>query len=302
MLGKTFNNLLNRYTYDLAPARNIHDIYGFSEPASHKMEILIEMYHNTVVTLSIILGAIMLLIGIITYWYRSSKNLYPIRFLKSAEYLVDALFVFVPIIIVYYLAVPAVGFIINNDKLLSYVDTPFSLEITGHQWYWSYVIHALENNAFFSLFFIIPDSNSESLLHSGITDLKVEFDQVLNLESKTAVRLFEVNKHVVLPAEQLIKCEVSSDDVIHSWALPQLGIKVDAIPGRVQSFVMKSERCGIFYGQCSELCGVNHGFMPIVVEFVEMEAFYDFLVKELNYRPYKVILAIIKESGLLKLD
>ncbi len=109
--------------YEINPSYKIHNLYGFSEPASQKMEILIEMYHNTVVSLSYILFAIIFAIIVTVYYFRSSKNLYAIPFQKS----VDALFVFVPIIIIYYLAVPAVGFIINNDKLIAYLDTPIVL-------------------------------------------------------------------------------------------------------------------------------------------------------------------------------
>jgi len=93
---------------------------------------------------------------------------------------------------------------------------------------------------------------------------------------------------------EYIRCFVTSEDVIHSWALPQVGVKIDAIPGRIQSFILKSIKCGIFYGQCSELCGVNHAFMPIVVEFVELESFFDWIIKEMNIRSYKYLLNIWK--------
>lgn len=289
MLNSIFYSLFDKYTYDFSPELNIHSIYGFSEPASQRMQTIIEMYHNTVVTLSYILITIILVIAITVYFFRSTKNLYPIHFKKPVEYLVDALFVFVPIIIVYYLTVPAVGFILHTDRSIAYVDTIFSIEIVGHQWYWTYFLNALENNFIFDLLYVL---NSELDINNIIStdEYKLEFDQLIDLEAKKATRCFEVNKHLVLPVHELIRCVLTSEDVIHSWALPQLGIKVDAIPGRVQSFMLKSDRCGVFYGQCSELCGVNHAFMPIVVEFVESDSFYDWWVKELNYRPYKFIL------------
>lgn len=271
--------------YEINPSHKIHNLYGFSEPASQKMEILIEMYHNTVVSLSYILFAIIFAIIVIVYYFRSSKNLYAIPFKKSVEYLVDALFVFVPIIIIYYLAVPAVGFIINNDKLIAYLDTPITLEVVGHQWYWSYGIYGEESNYLMDLFQLLP---LEAWNGSG--DWKVEFDQLIDLEVQKNLRCFEVNKHVILPIKELIKCEVHSEDVIHSWALPQLGVKIDAIPGRVQLVSIKAERTGVFYGQCSELCGVNHAFMPAVLEFVEEDSFVDWMMKEMQSRPYKLML------------
>ncbi len=271
--------------YEINPSHKIHNLYGFSEPASQKMEILIEMYHNTVVSLSYILFAIIFAIIVTVYYFRSSKNLYAIPFQKSVEYLVDALFVFVPIIIIYYLAVPAVGFIINNDKLIAYLDTPITLEVVGHQWYWSYGIYGEESNYLMDLFQLMPLEP-----WNGSGEWKVEFDQLIDLDVQKNLRCFEVNKHVILPIKELIKCEVHSEDVIHSWALPQLGVKVDAIPGRIQLVSIKAERTGVFYGQCSELCGVNHAFMPSVLEFVEEDSFVDWMMKEMQSRPYKLML------------
>jgi heme/copper-type cytochrome/quinol oxidase subunit 2 len=270
--------------HEINGSYKIHNLYGFSEPASQKMEILIEMYHNTVVTLSYILFGIIFAIVVTVYYFRSSKNIRAIPFKKSVEYLVDGLFVFVPIIIIYYLAVPAVGFIINNDKLIGYLDTPITLEVTGHQWYWSYGIYGEESSYLMDLWNVLPLTGWKT------GEWKVEFDQLIDLEVQKNLRCFEVNKHVVLPVKELIKCEVHSEDVIHSWALPQLGVKVDAIPGRVQLVSVKAERSGIFYGQCSELCGVNHAFMPAVLEFVEEDSFVDWMMKEMQYRPYKVML------------
>lgn len=273
--------------YEINPTEKIQKIYGFSEPASQKMEILVEMYHNTVVSLSYILFAIIFAIVITVYKYRSSKNQYAMPFQKSVEYLVDALFVFMPIIIIYYLAVPAVGFIINNDKLIAYLDTPMTLEVVGHQWYWSYGIYGEESNYVMEMYNILP-------LEKFQGEWKVELDQLIDLEVQKNLRCFEVNKHVILPMKELIKCEVHSEDVIHSWALPQLGVKVDAIPGRVQLVSIKAERTGVFYGQCSELCGVNHAFMPAVLEFVEEDSFVDWMMKEMQYRPYKLMLKEIE--------
>jgi cytochrome c oxidase subunit 2 len=96
-------------------------------------------------------------------------------------------------------------------------------------------------------------------------------------------RLLAVDKRLILPSNAYINLSITSEDVIHSWALPQLGIKVDAIPGRIAEYVFFANFNGIYYGQCSELCGVNHGFMPICVETV---SYFD----SLNFNPSKLIL------------
>jgi heme/copper-type cytochrome/quinol oxidase subunit 2 len=99
-----------------------------------------------------------------------------------------------------------------------------------------------------------------------------------------------VYKRLIIPVNNLIKATVTSQDVIHSWAIPQLGIKYDAVPGRLISFILHSNVLGIFYGQCSELCGVNHAFMPICVQAVESDIFLDWVLCSLNINPSKQIL------------
>jgi heme/copper-type cytochrome/quinol oxidase subunit 2 len=116
---------------------------------------------------------------------------------------------------------------------------------------------------------------------------------MMDLEAVKEKKYLSVNKVLVLPANEYIRVLITSEDVIHSWALPQLGIKVDAIPGRMQIFLCYSNRFGVFYGQCSELCGVNHGFMPICVEFVPGSFFLDWYLKNLEVRPYKLLLSLV---------
>ena len=87
------------------------------------------------------------------------------------------------------------------------------------------------------------------------------------------LRLLEVDKRVVVPVDAHIRMLITASDVIHSWAVPSLGIKIDAVPGRLNQVSVFVKRCGVYYGQCSELCGVNHAFMPIVVEAVMPEYF-----------------------------
>jgi len=112
----------------------------------------------------------------------------------------------------------------------------------------------------------------------------------METEASVDLKYLLTNKSLVLPVLHYIKVLITSEDVIHSWALPQLGIKVDAIPGRIQMFLLNSNYCGLFYGQCSELCGVNHAFMPINVEFVQDYQFVDWYLKNIDIRPYKIIM------------
>jgi heme/copper-type cytochrome/quinol oxidase subunit 2 len=207
--------------------------------------------------------------------YNAESNPFPRHFEKSIESTLDVLFVIFPTAIIIYLLIPSLGFIFNNETAL---ETVFELDVIGHQWYWSYE-YSLSIGI--TLYDIFADENT--LFN------RIEFDSLLDVEA-TYNRLLQVDKRVIIPVNTLIKATVTSQDVIHPWAIPQLGIKYDAIPGRLISFILHSNVLGIFYGQCSELCGVNHAFMPICVQAVENDIFLDWVLCSLNINPSKQIL------------
>ena len=120
--------------------------------------------------------------------------------------------------------------------------------MTGHQWDWSYAYPDLNINF---------DSNL-------VQDESLEPGQP---------RLLTVDQHVVVPVGAVVRVQATADDVIHSWSVPAFGVKIDAVPGRLNETWFKAERPGTFYGQCSQLCGINHGFMPIQIEAVSKEDF-----------------------------
>ena len=121
------------------------------------------------------------------------------------------------------------------------VDFLCTLKVIGHQWYWRYKIDGL---------------------------LNFEMDSYIDLEN--GVRLLDVDNRVVIPAQEYVRALITSRDVIHSWALPSLGVKIDAIPGRLNQFVFIVIIHSIIHGQCREICGVNHSFIPIVLEAVRL--------------------------------
>jgi cytochrome c oxidase subunit 2 len=130
-----------------------------------------------------------------------------------------------------------------------------TLKVTGHQWYWSYAY---------------PDQGDFT------------FDSILVAEEdleEGQLRLLTVDNRVILPVDTNIQVLITSDDVIHNWAIPSLGMKIDATPGRVNERWVRIDEEGMYYGMCSELCGVNHGFMPIQVEAVSKEAFAEWVEK-----------------------
>ena len=135
-----------------------------------------------------------------------------------------------------------------------------TLKIIGHQWYWSYEYSDP-----------IQEENGSETLHDGIA-----FDSYMIAESDLMMgqlRLLEADNRVALPVNRHIRLLVTSADVLHSWAVPSFGIKVDACPGRLSQASLYILREGTYYGQCSEICGANHGFMPITVNVKEPKEF-----------------------------
>jgi cytochrome c oxidase subunit 2 len=248
---------------------------GFTEPANDTMYSIILLLSEMTILLSFIFLAVFFTLMCIINLFNWETNPYPRHFEKTVESTLDVLFVIFPTIIIIYILIPSLGFIFNNETL---VQTVFNLDIIGHQWYWSYE---------YSLFIGV------SLYDIFLDDLsivyKLEFDSLLDVEA-TNNRLLTVDKRVVIPVNTLIQATITSQDVIHSWSVPQLGIKYDAIPGRLVNFVLNSNVLGIFYGQCSELRGVNHAFMPICVQAVETDIFLDWILISMNVNPSGIIL------------
>jgi len=140
-----------------------------------------------------------------------------------------------------------------------------TLKIIGHQWYWSY------------------EYSDYSTIEGGES---LNFDAYMvttpDLEVHGRFRLLEVDNRVVLPTNSHIRLLITAADVLHSWAVPSFGIKVDACPGRFSQASLFLKREGVYYGQCSEICGVNHGFMPIVVKGVPTSTYVSWIKTKLS--------------------
>nr|YP_007625370.1 cytochrome c oxidase subunit II [Nasua nasua]ADG22797.1 cytochrome c oxidase subunit II [Nasua nasua] len=164
---------------------------------------------------------------------------------------VETVWTVLPAIILILIALPSLRILYMMDE----INNPsLTVKTMGHQWYWSYEYTDYEDLNFDS--YMIPTQE----LKPG--DL----------------RLLEVDNRVVLPMEMTIRMLISSEDVLHSWAVPSLGLKTDAIPGRLNQTTLTAVRPGLYYGQCSEICGSNHSFMPIVLELVPYSHFEEWSI------------------------
>jgi cytochrome c oxidase subunit 2 len=160
------------------------------------------------------------------------------------------------------IAVPSFALLYSMDEV---IDPAITLKVVGHQWYWSYEY-----------------SDHKRPSEFGATEYvgNVSFDSYMVPDEELRVgelRLLEVDNDVVLPIDTHIRVLITSADVLHSWAVPALGVKMDAVPGRLNQVSLFIKRHGAYYGQCSELCGVNHGFMPICVHAVTMKQYLAWL-------------------------
>lgn len=251
-------------------------LMGFSKPANDTMQSIIVLLSEMTILLTYIFFGVFLALAYIIDVYSASNNPIPRHFEKTIESTLDVIFVIFPTVIIIFLLVPSLGFIFNNETS---IETIFNINIIGHQWYWSYE-------------YIIPSIGSHlyDLVTNQYSNINViEFDSLLDQEA-IYNRLLQVDKRLVIPVNILIQGTVTSQDVIHSWAVPQLGIKYDAIPGRLITFIISSNVEGISYGQCSELCGVNHAFMPICIQAVELSIFFNWILLSLNFNPCELIL------------
>nr|YP_009649160.1 cytochrome c oxidase subunit II [Blarina hylophaga]QDA22167.1 cytochrome c oxidase subunit II [Blarina hylophaga] len=159
---------------------------------------------------------------------------------------VETIWTILPAIILILIALPSLRILYMMDE----INNPtLTVKTVGHQWYWSYEYTDYDELNFDS--YMIPT-----------TDLK-----------PGDLRLLEVDNRAVLPMEMTVRMLVTSEDVLHSWAVPSLGLKTDAIPGRLNQTTLLATRPGLYYGQCSEICGSNHSFMPIVLELVPLKVF-----------------------------
>nr|YP_010267096.1 cytochrome c oxidase subunit II [Arcte coerula]UIF93627.1 cytochrome c oxidase subunit 2 [Arcte coerula]UNP54906.1 cytochrome c oxidase subunit 2 [Arcte coerula] len=211
--------------------------------ASPLMEQIIFFHDHTLI--------ILIMITILVGYLMSSLlfNKYINRFLLEGQ-MIELIWTILPAITLIFIALPSLRLLYLLDELNNPLIT---LKSIGHQWYWSYEYSDFHNIEFDS--YMIPT----------------------NELSPNNFRLLDVDNRIVLPMNNQIRIMVTATDVIHSWTIPSLGVKVDANPGRLNQTNFFINRPGIFYGQCSEICGANHSFMPIVVESISIKNFINWI-------------------------
>lgn len=211
----------------------------FQDAASPIILQIISFHDLTLVILTLV-------ISVVTYaLYAIIANSYTNRYLIEAQE-IETVWTILPAIILLFLALPSLRLLYLTDELSQ---PGITLKAIGHQWYWRYE-------------------------YSDFIDVEID-SYIVPVSDLTPgeFRLLEVDNRVVLPIHLEIRVLVTAADVIHSWTVPSLGVKVDAIPGRLNQLGFTISQPGVFYGQCSEICGANHSFIPIAIESVNLKSF-----------------------------
>lgn len=219
------------------------------QPAATEVMKDIENLHNFVmVILSGVVVVVFLLLLYICLRFNAKAN--PVSNKFAHNVFIEVVWTIIPAILLVIIAVPSFRTLYYAEKT---PEADLTVKVVGYQWYWHYSY---------------PDNGD------------VEFDSYMLRDEQLKpgnLRLLEVDNRLVIPAGRIVKFLITAGDVIHSFAVPAFGVKKDAIPGKINEIWVKVDKPGIYYGQCSELCGVNHGFMPIAIEVVSEEEFEVFI-------------------------
>lgn len=228
---------------------------NFQTPATEIMEKIVDLHHDVMFFLVLIVTFVSwILVRTISLY--NSDNTETLRVAFSHHTLLEKVWTYIPAVILVLIAAPSFSLLYSIDAL---VEPKITMKAIGHQWFWTYETTDM------------------------VSAKDVNFDSYMVAEDELAIgglRLLEVDNRLTLPVRTNIRMLITAVDVLHSWTVPAFGLKMDAVPGRLNQVSLYINRPGVYYGQCSELCGVNHSFMPIVVNAVAAEEYVEWIKKQ----------------------
>lgn len=231
---------------------------GYQKSVTSVMDDLVFMHDYILLPIITAISIFVLFLILYAVWkFKASKNPNPTK--TSHNTLLEVLWTVIPCLILVVIAIPSFKLLYKQDVIPK---ADITIKAIGYQWYWGY----------------------------EYPDQKIAFEASM-IETKDLKpgqpRLLATDKHVVVPVNKVVKVLITANDVLHAWALPAFGVKRDAVPGRINETWFKAEKEGIFYGQCSELCGIKHAFMPITVEVVSEEKYKEWVeMAKVKYAMY----------------
>lgn len=220
------------------------------QPAATPMKArMIDFHDNLLLPVTVAIAVfvmILLLIVIVRFNHRAN----PVPSKTTHNTMLEIVWTLVPVLILVVFVVPSMKLLYFADRV-SPKDADMTLKVIGHQWYWEYTY---------------PDNGNINFMSNLVKDKDIDL-------KKGQVRLLSTDNPVVLPVNSNVRILIQATDVIHSWGIPAFGVKTDAVPGRTNETWVRIEKEGTFYGQCSQLCGEGHGFMPIEIKAVSKAEF-----------------------------
>lgn len=224
--------------------------FGFQDalsPVAHRMHDFHDILMVIITAITLFVLFLMVYVAI-----RFNRKANPVPSKTSHNTLIEVVWTLAPIIILLIIAIPSMSLLYYGDRVEK---ADMTLKAIGYQWYWGYEYVDEEGVAFDAVM--------------------LEADQL----KEGQPRLLATDNTIVLPVDTNIRVLVTAEDVLHSWAMPAFGVKMDAVPGRINETWMRIEKEGMYYGQCSELCGTRHGFMPIMIKAVSKDEYAKWLVE-----------------------
>jgi len=222
---------------------------GMQAPGSAVKDRIHDLHNLLLVIITVITAFVLVLLVYVMVRFRASANPVPTRTTHNTA--IEILWTVIPVVILIVIAIPSFKLLYFEDRT---PNAEMTLKVTGHQWYWSYEY---------------PDNGN------------IQFDSYIIQESDLKPgqkRLLEVDNRVVLPVGTNVRILVNGTDVMHSFFISSLGIQIYAVPGRVNETWVNIDRPGVYYGECNQICGTNHAYMPIAIEGVSKEDFAKWLV------------------------
>ncbi len=234
------------------------------EPANEQARRIADFNIELMYIITAITVLVFLLMFYVMWRFRAKKNPEPSK--VSHNTLIEIIWTGVPIIILVVIGATSLPLLYYQDVV---PETEFAINVTGNQWNWTYEYPDHGGIEFTS--YVVPDDVHADAAKKAAAE--AELSAFLGYPAHFNARLLDTDNRLVVPIGTKIKVHVTASDVIHSWAVPSLGFKLDAVPGRVNQLWFEVDQVGTYYGQCSELCGKDHAFMPIAIEAVSKENF-----------------------------
>ena len=217
---------------------------SFQNPATDLMGSVVGLHNIILIVMTLVTLFVLFLLFYVSFRFSAKRN--PIPSTTTHNTVVEVLWTAIPIVILVVLAIPSFKLLYQQEKSENY---DMTVKVIGHQWYWEYEYP--DHGDFYFESYMIQDEDLQ------VGDL----------------RLLTVDNPLVIPANKNIQILITAGDVLHSWAVPSMGLKTDAVPGRLNETWVNVKEPGIYRGQCSEICGTGHGFMPVVVKVLPEREF-----------------------------